>query len=90
METKIREDVFGWFDSPLSETPDHDPGMDGICPVCGNKLSVPVKTISIAPVNGNRSYFYRTHKECYDGLSDTEIMHLDSSLIDNVLTHPSK
>jgi len=82
METKIREDVFGWFDNPLSETPDHDPGMDGICPVCANKLSTPVKTISLIPIHGDRSYFYRAHKECYESLSSTDIMRLDSSLID--------
>lgn len=81
----IRKDVFGWFDSPLDETPAHDPTVeDGICPICAKGLERPVKTISLIKDGDSKSYFYRAHKGCYEGLSEEDVMNLDSSLIDSL------
>jgi hypothetical protein len=79
--TKI---IYGYFDNPAEETPVYDPTLDVDCPVCFKKLSLPVKTISLMLVGDSRSYFYRTHKACYDGLSPDEKTKLDSMLIDAI------
>lgn len=80
---EIRKDIFGWFDN-LSDNPAHDPGLEGICLVCAKKLSKPVKTISLIKEGDNRSFFYRTHKDCYESLEKEDITNLESSLIDNL------
>lgn len=80
----IRPDIFGYFNSPEDETPAHDPGTDTICPICVEKLSEPLKTISLMKRHDARSYFYRTHKGCYEGLTSEDICNLESSLIDNI------
>lgn len=76
--------IYGYFDSPDNETPAYDPALDVECPVCAEKLSLPVKTISLMLVGDNRSYFYRTHKTCYERLSSEEQTQLDSILIDAI------
>lgn len=81
---EIRKDIFGWFDNPLHDEPTHDPDLDGICAICAKKLQLPVKTISLMKEGDSRSYFYRTHKNCYEELSEQDIIILDSSLIDNL------
>ena len=53
----------GYFSKPGQKTPTYDPGLDVDCLACGEKLSLPVKTISFR-VDDHRSYFYRLHKEC--------------------------
>lgn len=78
----MRTDVFGWFDKPENEQPTHDPGLAAICPICGKQLEKPIKTISLMKQGDSKSYFYRTHKTCYDNLSEEEICQIESSLID--------
>lgn len=85
MNVEIRKDIFGYFDNPLfSDVPSHDPGLETICPLCADKLKRPVKTISLMRENDPKSYFYRTHKSCYENASEDEIMRVESSLIDNL------
>ncbi len=86
----IREDVFGWFDSPEQTTPAHDPGPQGLCPVCCHPagkhgINNPIKTISIAvedPKLRNRSYFFRTHKNCWGTATPHEKTLIESAVID--------
>lgn len=82
-----RADVFGWFDDP-GTTPAHDPGPGGLCPVCGAQFvrfdEPPVVTISLMPVGGARSYFFRAHPECWRGLDESEQSGIESSLIDEI------
>ena len=67
-----RKDIFGFFDDN-SDTPTHDPGFNAICPVCAKVLSRPVKTISLIPDKiRTRSYFFRVHKSCWDGIDEVE------------------
>lgn len=84
----IRTDVFGYFENDTDEVPAHDPGLDATCPFCGNQLIAPRKTISLAlkkKENRDRSYFYRTHKACYENLSEGDITDIESSLIDAIV-----
>lgn len=77
-----RLDVFGYFESWEQEIPAHDPGMNGMCLICGKTLEQPVKTISLMKRGDARSYFYRAHKGCYVNTSPEDISDLESSLID--------
>lgn len=81
----IRTDLFGWFDDPTSAVPAHDPGMGATCPVCADTLASPVKTISLMPAGHDRSYFFRSHKACWEGLSGPEMRAIESSLVDSVI-----
>ncbi|CAG0946253.1 hypothetical protein ANRL1_02870 [Anaerolineae bacterium] len=76
--------VYGYFASPLSEAPDYDPGLEVECPVCYCRLSHPVKTISVMAEGDSKSYFYRTHKSCYDNLTPENETELDSFIIDTI------
>jgi hypothetical protein len=80
---ELRSDVFGYFDDPYSSIPGHDPGMDGKCAACGRTLSRPVATISIARWKGDRSYFFRAHKTCWESLSEEEQGLIESIAIDH-------
>ena len=82
--------IYGYFDSPEQVEPVHDPPLTVSCPVCGKELSRPVKTISLmVPLpNGGwpeRSYFYRTHKHCYDNLDETGKSRIDGLLVDAIV-----
>ena len=83
---KVREDIFGWFDSPMDEKPTHDPTVEkGLCLVCTKPMSFPLTTISLALQDGaDRSYFFRAHKGCWDALSEKEQSEYECSLIDNL------
>ena len=77
--------VYGYYDSPTQTEPAFDPGLDVNCPSCGRPLDLPVKTISLMLYDrkeGDRSYFYRTHKACYDELDEQQKGALDGLLID--------
>lgn len=91
---KVRKEYFGWFDNPSQETPTHDPGVEnGLCPICCKKLTRPLKTISVLDFGqdemgvflGERSYFYRAHKACYDSCSEEEIADIDVSVFEDKL-----
>lgn len=77
---------YGYFDSPTQIDPKFDPGLDVSCPVCGGMLVEPVKTISIMVPTSDRSYFYRTHKQCYDGLDDAGKSRVDGLIVDMVVS----
>lgn len=84
----VRKDIFGWFDYSGQSEPTHDPGLETICPICAKQLTKPVKTISLLKDGDNRSYFYRTHKPCYEMASENDIWAIESSLIDNLKSSP--
>lgn len=75
---------FGYFSSADQDLPEFDPGLDIDCLVCSKRLEPPLKTISLFVPNTDRSYFYRTHRNCYDSLSDNQKTMLDSQLVDKV------
>jgi hypothetical protein len=74
---------FGYYENDEQTKPSYDPGLEIECIICGKKLSEPIKTVSLMPYyNRVSSYFYRTHKECYENLSAEEICKIDSLIID--------
>lgn len=75
---------YGHFTDAAQTRPSYDPGLDIECPVCGKRLSPPLKTISLMLPGDERSYFYRTHKGCYDGLSEEGRTRVDGLLIDAI------
>lgn len=86
MDEHVRTDVManaGWFDSPEQETPVFDPGLSVGCPCCGRPLhEQPRKTISLMPVGGHRSYFFRAHKTCWDAADEATQIRIESEIID--------
>ena len=84
----MRSDIFGWFND-TSETPAHDPGMTGLCPVCTKVLERPVKTVCLMLDGDNKSYFFRAHKQCWEGISEREQWLIESSLIDTIAKEKS-
>lgn len=76
--------LFGWFDSAEQTKPSYNPPT--ICLFCTNKIIPPqVKTISLLADKGNKAYFYRVHKDCYEKASQDEICLYESSILDNSL-----
>jgi len=67
MTNPFGNEQLGFFDYPEQEEPTYDPPHDGPCFGCGQPLTHPMKTISLAPtVELPRSYFYRAHAICYE------------------------
>lgn len=56
--------IFGYFDAYGQTVPTYDPGLLVNCPVCGELLSAPLRTISLMVPRDTRSYFYRIHRAC--------------------------
>lgn len=82
----MRTDVFGWFEN-ASEITSHDPGRKGVCAVCAIQIGQgKVKTISLIPdAIKIRSYFFRTHSNCWNSISEDERCLIESSLIDEII-----
>lgn len=86
-----RPDIYGYFDSPSQTTPAHDPGETGLCPVCVSPVgkhgpSNRLQTISMcleAPELRDRSWFFRTHKNCWENATERERGLIESACIDN-------
>ncbi len=76
--------LYGYFDQPFQETPAYDPGLEVACPICGCRLSRPMKTISLLAEGDTRSYFYRVHQPCYEKLSPEQISDLDGLILDPI------
>lgn len=81
--------IYGYFDNAAQLTPAYDPGLNVVCPICAVTVSEPLKTISLmVPTKDGhwpeRSYFYRTHKDCYDRLDGAGKTRVDGLLIDAI------
>ena len=83
---EINTQYIGWF-ADAGETPEYDPKEKGSCPVCAkivgrHSLENPLKTISIMKVGDSRSFFFRTHKPCWESVDENEQNTIESSIID--------
>lgn len=87
----MRKDIFGYYDDPAQDKPAHDPGPEGLCPVCccpigkHHATTNPVKTISLMahdPNHRTRSFFFRAHKNCWNTTTPHNRMLIESSVID--------
>lgn len=74
--------IYGYFTQANQDVPEYDPGLNVNCPICNQLLSAPMKTISVMLEGDSRSFFYRTHKPCYENLSEEEVTKLDSLVVD--------
>lgn len=74
--------IFGYFDSARQTKPAFDPGSNILCPVCVTPLADPMKTISLMPVGGERSYFFRAHSTCWENADSTIRQQIEGSVID--------
>lgn len=87
VETKgpkeMTDSIFGYYESADQTKPTFDPGLDALCPHCLKKLEVPVRTMSLMLPGDNRSFFYRTHRECDARASPEQVEEIESSLIDS-------
>ena len=92
----MRMDIFGYYDNPEDSTPTHDPGSNGLCPVCcwpvgkHEPTTNPLKTISLAAYDKkhrNRSFFVRAHKNCWERISEQERISIESSVIDEHISN---
>ncbi len=80
-------ELVGYFEGTES-TPSYDPGDGSPCLVCTKPMQFKITrnvTISLAVVGGNRSYFFRCHKDCWDGLSEEEQSEIEGSIIDRAV-----
>ncbi len=85
-EVQMQDTIFGYFDNPADRVPDFDPGLSMACPFCLQSIAKgALKTISLMPIGGSRSYFYRAHKGCYEQATPADTNKLESSLIDAVV-----
>ena len=80
----VRSRLFGYFEHGFEAEPTHDPGLDVDCLFCLKRLSAPLKTISLMKDGDKRSFFYRSHKDCYEGASAEEITEYESQLMDGI------
>lgn len=77
--------IYGYFSAIEQDKPAFDPGLDVNCPFCNKGLSMPIKTISFAPIiDKNLSYFYRAHKNCYETAKPEQIQAIESLCIDDL------
>ena len=81
----MEDTIFGYFDDPGDQVPTFDPGLGVSCPFCLRPVGKGgIKTISLMPIGGSRSSFYRAHKSCYQQATPHDVAELESSLIDTV------
>jgi hypothetical protein len=73
--------LLGYYDRADQKEPTFNPGPDVPCVICYKPLCAPMKTISLLKPGASRSYFYRAHKACYEGLGEDEIGDLEWSML---------
>ena len=81
--------LIGYYDKPEGPAA-YDPGKDCPCIVCMVPLAPPMVSISLmADGVRDKSFFFRAHKACWDGLTEDEQGRFESSVIDTHLKgHP--
>lgn len=76
--------VVGYFDAPGTDVPAYDPGLDVQCLVCWKPLrDKPRVTVSLMWKDWHdRSYFFRAHKLCWEGISPAEQQKYEESVLE--------
>ena len=78
------QNIFGHFDAPDQTLPAYDPGLDVPCPICLERVGKHgICTISLRG-DDEKSYFFRAHKQCWDGASLEEQGQIEGALIDDI------
>jgi len=74
--------AFGYFDG-LGQKPAYDPGLCVPCPICLQPVGeTNIITESLMSITGDRSYFFRAHKPCWQSASDDEKRRIEGVIID--------
>ena len=74
--------IVGHFDRPGETIPSFDPGLDVPDIVCWRPLrDKPRVTVSLMGVGGDRSYFFRSHKECWEALTPQDQQRYEESTL---------
>lgn len=81
----LKNPYLGYYEGAAPE-PAYDPGIEIDCFLCMEPLeSKPRQTTSLVAENGgNRSYFYRVHKTCWENLSEQDQHMYEGSIVDNL------
>lgn len=73
----------GWFARAADPAPAFDPGLDVPCPVCGVVLQAePRTTVSLMPMSGPRSLFFRAHLRCWRDADERTRAGIESQVVD--------
>lgn len=74
--------IVGYFDTASATMAAVDPGLDVRCIVCWEPLRRhPRVTISLMWEHGDRSYFFRAHKPCWDALDPSQQQRYEESVL---------
>ncbi len=60
--------IYGYFDDPAQDVPAFDPGLTVTCPICQQMLTGDALCHSFMAPGDTRSYFWRYHRRCAEGL----------------------
>lgn len=84
------ERIYGWYDradQPV-DMPTFNPSFPGPCLFCGIPTTEEdVRTHSIMPLDGKRSYFYRTHRTCDAAASEAQRVAIDDVVFEMIEHH---
>lgn len=72
----------GWFDKPDQEQPAFDPGENGTCPLCHNKIGSEPRLCRSLMVSSSRSYFFSYHARCRD---DAKLEQIENTVVSELL-----
>lgn len=78
-------ETYGWFDDASSEIA-YDPPHNAPCLYCGLRLTPGnIRTHSVMSQFGaERSYFYRTHRTCDDGATESQKQAIMGGVLDRI------
>lgn len=83
----VRMKIYGYYERPDQpiDQPTIDPDHYGPCLFCDLPLTDDdIRTHSLMPVGGSRSFFYRTHRSCHEAADDTRRNQIDAVVIDSI------
>ena len=80
--------LVGYYTDYRQEEPVYDPGLEKACIVCiGDLTPDTCCSISLSPLHGSRSLFFRAHKSCWNNLPEQEQLAIESSIIKQESEH---
>lgn len=84
----VTQKIYGYYDKRGQVDPTVDVAHEAPCLCCGSPVTpADVVTISMMPVGGTRSFFYRTHRTCFDAMTGEQREEIDRVVIDSIIHH---
>lgn len=82
--------IYGYYDradQPIDQ-PTLNPDLHGPCLFCDKPVTdEDMRTHSLMPLHGSRSFFYRTHRTCHEAADDMRRTQIDGVIIDSIDHH---